>query len=53
MKEFVEWLNEEKDLSAILIAGVAQHRFVDIHPFLDGNGRTADSLHSYSLPEGL
>lgn len=41
MKEFVEWLKEEKDISAILIAGVAQHRFVDIHPFLDGNGRTA------------
>lgn len=44
MKEFVDWLNEEKDISAILIAGVAQHRFVDIHPFLDGNGRTARVL---------
>ena len=44
MKEFVEWLNEEKDISAILVAGVAQHRFVDIHPFLDGNGRTARVL---------
>jgi Fic family protein len=44
MKEFIEWLNEEKDISAILIAGVAQHRFVDIHPFLDGNGRTARVL---------
>ncbi|VVB84251.1 Fic/DOC family protein [uncultured archaeon] len=44
MKEFVEWLNEEKNISAILIAGVAQHRFVDIHPFLDGNGRTARVL---------
>lgn len=44
MKEFVEWLNEEKDISPILMAGVAQHRFVDIHPFLDGNGRTARVL---------
>lgn len=44
MKEFVEWLNEDKDISAILLAGVAQHRFVDIHPFLDGNGRTARVL---------
>src|SRR3970282_2005722 len=26
------------------MAGVAQHRFVDIHPFLDGNGRTARVL---------
>lgn len=44
MKEFVEWLNEEKDISPILMAGVAQHRFVDIHPFLDCNGRTARVL---------
>jgi len=44
MKKFVEWLNEEKDISAILIAGIAQHSFVDIHPFLDGNGRTARVL---------
>lgn len=49
MKEFVEWLNEEKDISAILIAGVDQHRFVDIHPFLDGNGRTARVLCSLIL----
>lgn len=44
MKEFVEWLNTEKDISPILMAGVTQHRFVDIHPFLDGNGRTARVL---------
>jgi Fic family protein len=44
MKEFVEWLNKEKDISPILMAGAAQHRFVDIHPFLDGNGRTARVL---------
>lgn len=44
MKEFVEWLNTEKNISTVLMAGVAQHRFVDIHPFLDGNGRTARVL---------
>jgi Fic family protein len=43
MKEFVEWL-DETDLPPILVAGIAQHRFVDIHPFLDGNGRTARVL---------
>ena len=25
----------------VLVAGIAQHRFVWVHPFLDGNGRTA------------
>ncbi|MEE8168709.1 MAG: Fic family protein [Candidatus Hydrothermarchaeales archaeon] len=44
MKEFVERLNKETDMSPVLVAGVAQHRFVDIHPFLDGNGRTARVL---------
>ncbi len=44
MKEFVGWLNEETDISPVLVAGMAQHRFVDVHPFLDGNGRTARVL---------
>jgi len=44
MKEFVEWLNSDMDISPVLIAGIAQYKFVDIHPFLDGNGRTARVL---------
>ena len=44
MKEFVRWLNEETSISPVLIAGIAQYQFVDIHPFLDGNGRTARLL---------
>lgn len=44
MREFVGWLNRETNISAILVAGISQHQFVDIHPFLDGNGRTARVL---------
>jgi len=44
MKEFVEWLNEKKKISPVLMAGISQYQFVDIHPFLDGNGRTARVL---------
>jgi len=44
MKEFVEWLNNLGDVPPVLVAGIAQHKFVDIHPFLDGNGRTARVL---------
>jgi len=44
MQEFVQWLNKDKDISDILIAGTAQFQFVHIHPFLDGNGRTARLL---------
>jgi len=49
MKEFVEWLNKETDISPVLVAGVAQYQFVHIHPFLDGNGRTARVLCSLIL----
>lgn len=44
MGEFVEWLNAEIDISLVLVAGIAQYKFVDVHPFLDGNGRTARVL---------
>jgi len=44
MKEFVEWLNKEKEISPILMSGISQYQFVHIHPFLDGNGRTARVL---------
>lgn len=41
MKEFILWLNEESDISPVIRAGISQFQFVHIHPFLDGNGRTA------------
>jgi Fic family protein len=44
MKEFIKWLNKEKEIHPILISGIAQFQLVHIHPFLDGNGRTARLL---------
>jgi Fic family protein len=44
MKEFVEFLNRTSDISPVLEAGISQYQFVNIHPFLDGNGRTARVL---------
>jgi Fic family protein len=44
MKEFVVWLNSGTEVSPVLVAGISQYNFVDIHPFLDGNGRTARVL---------
>jgi Fic family protein len=44
MGEFVKWLNKESNISPVLIAGIGQYQFVNIHPFLDGNGRTARVL---------
>ena len=52
MKEFIEWLKysiEATDISPIIIAGIAQYQFVHIHPFLDGNGRSARVLSTLIL----
>jgi Fic family protein len=42
----VEWVNsaEKKALDPIIEAGIAHYEFVRIHPFIDGNGRTARVL---------
>ena len=49
MKELVDWLNKETDINAVLVAGIAQFQLVHIHPFLDGNGRTARLLSTLCL----
>jgi Fic family protein len=42
MTELLQWVNKEaKSLHPIVAASVFHHRFVHIHPFFDGNGRTA------------
>ena len=40
MAEWVDGLNAENALHPIACAAIAHHRFVAIHPFIDGNGRT-------------
>ena len=49
MKEFVDWVNMSGEISPILIAGIVQFQFVHIHPFIDGNGRTARLLSTLVL----
>ena len=49
MREFTEWINKAEDLSPILMAGIVQFQFVHIHPFIDGNGRTARLLSTLIL----
>lgn len=44
MTAFVSWLNSEQEIHTILVAGIAQFQLVHIHPFVDGNGRTARLL---------
>ena len=40
-EELIIWVNEESgDVHSVLKAAIFHHRFVWIHPFFDGNGRT-------------
>lgn len=39
IKELIDWVNES-DLDIIIKTAIFHHRFVWIHPFFDGNGRT-------------
>lgn len=51
MKTFVEWVNSEfiLQLNPIIRAALAHYHFSIIHPFGDGNGRTARAIEAYLL----
>lgn len=51
VEALVEWLNSDnaKELDSVIEAGIAHYEFVRIHPFIDGNGRTARVLATLIL----
>lgn len=51
MKALIKWLNSKDALETnpVLEAGISHYEFVRIHPFIDGNGRTARTLASLVL----
>lgn len=52
MRELVGWVNstlESDELPVPIIAGLAHCQFATIHPYLDGNGRTARLLTTLIL----
>ncbi|MBI3377683.1 MAG: Fic family protein [Nitrospirae bacterium] len=51
MKALIMWLNfsEAQVLDPVIEAGISHYEFVRIHPFIDGNGRTARVLATLIL----
>ena len=43
VKDFLDWFNsaEIEEIDTVLFAGITHYEIVRIHPFIDGNGRTA------------
>jgi len=53
MRDLVEWVNsgEASDLPVPVKASIFAYQLVTIHPFGDGNGRTARAMANYILME--
>jgi len=49
MTDFVAWLQQQAQINPVLVAGIAQFQLAHIHPFVDGNGRTARLLSTLCL----
>ena len=49
MRSFALWLREDESTHPVVKAAVAHLHFVAIHPFWDGNGRTARALATLNL----
>ena len=49
IRELLDWANVQNDLNPIILAGIFHYEFVRIHPFVDGNGRTARALATLIL----
>ena len=41
MNELIKWLGQNKKMDVVELAALFHHKLVHIHPFFDGNGRTA------------
>ena len=51
MKDLVNWIQKtiNKDINPIIVAGIVHKQLAIIHPFSDGNGRTARALATLIL----
>ncbi|MEN6521893.1 MAG: Fic family protein [Armatimonadota bacterium] len=51
MQELIKWIDaaEKEQVPAVIIAAFAHYQFVTVHPYYDGNGRTARLLATFIL----
>ncbi len=52
MKLLVHWIDKASDVPCPIVAGIAHYQFATIHPYYDGNGRTARLLTTFLLHHG-
>ena len=49
MTDFVSWLQKDTQINPVIVAAIAPFQLVHVHPFVDGNGRTARLLSTLCL----
>lgn len=52
MKQLTVWINQSDELPVPIKAGIAHYQYATIHPYYDGNGRTARLLTTLILHLG-
>jgi Fic family protein len=52
MKSMVQWIHDAQDIPCPIVAGIIHYQFATIHPYYDGNGRTARLLTTLILHLG-
>jgi Fic family protein len=55
MTSLVAWINENHEMQELpspIVAGLAHYQFATVHPYFDGNGRTARLLTTLILHKG-
>lgn len=49
MQELVKWVNADMQTPRVIVAALFHYQFVTIHPYYDGNGRSARLLTSFLM----
>ena len=49
MKQFIRWIQSSKELLCPVVAAISHYQFATVHPYYDGNGRTARLLTTLIL----
>ena len=52
MRAMLKWVHDAQDIPCPIVAGIAHYQFATIHPYYDGNGRTARLLTTLILHLG-
>lgn len=49
MNDLIKWINSDTETPRIIMTALLHYQFVTIHPYYDGNGRTARLLTSFLM----